>query len=109
MEEIFSGRFPRTFPRNIETFQQIVSGICQRIVLRENFKDLTKKFYRDVNEATTPRGRGHNPRGRGHNPQGHNPRGQGRGRGRGQDPSRNSSYYYLTTPEIRFHYLTAGV
>ena len=32
---------------------------------------------RDVNEATTPRGRGHNPQ------------------GRGQDPSRNS-YYYLT-------------
>ena len=74
---------------------------------------------RDVNEATTPRGRGrgrgHNPRGRGrgrgHNPRGrgrgrgHNPRGRGRGRGhnplgrgrgRGQDPSRDSYYYYLT-------------
>ena len=49
---------------------------------------------RDVNEATTPqgRGRGHNSQGRGHNPRGrgHNPR------GRGQDPSRNSFYYYLT-------------
>ena len=63
---------------------------------------------RDVNEATTPRGRGrgHNSRGRdrgrGHNPRGrgrgHNPR--GRGRGRGQDPSRDSYYYFLKNISI---------
>ena len=76
---------------------------------------------RDVNEATTPRGRGrgrgHNPRGRGrgrgHNSRGrgrgrgHNPR--GRGRGRGQDPSRDSYYYYYLTNIFLFfstlHYI----
>ena len=76
------------------SFDKQVSETCKASyyhirALRHIRSSLTTEA-RDVNEATTPRGRGHNPRGWGHNPRGrgHNPR------GRGQDPSRDS-YYYL--------------